>query len=86
MKFTYTRIEGFLDNKQYEVRTENGTLLGFVRQADRTCERRSKGKRYVNARWTSKRKAWRHSDQTTWLLYDTREAAAKDLFRAKEMG
>lgn len=37
----------------------DGTVIGKVERYYPTIERRSSGKRYVNARWTAKTPAWR---------------------------
>ena len=46
------------DHPRYEV-TLNGLVIGHVEGNNPTFERSSKGKRYVNSRWRSKRRYWR---------------------------
>lgn len=42
----------------YEVLVD-GTVVGKVLQETRTCERRTRGARYVNARWTGAKPEWK---------------------------
>lgn len=48
----------FDDHPRYEV-TLNGEVIGHVEGNNPTFERSSRGRRYVNSRWRSKRRYWR---------------------------
>ncbi len=65
----------------YKVTKEDGTFLGYVKKGEKMWERRTPGKRYVNAR--GYRTAWRASDTTYFgncYDYDTRNEAANALW------
>ena len=46
------------DHPRYEV-SYNGEVAGHVEGENPTFERKTPGKRYVNARWQSRRRYWR---------------------------
>lgn len=66
--------------------TVDGQHIGWVFGVIVTIERRTPGRRYVNARWESRRPRWlwRTMDgrqQPGGLAYETRAWAARDLVR-----
>lgn len=72
----YRAADGY---KHYDVHLD-GKVLGSVLNGDETIERRTPGKRYVNARWT--RKCWIYDSRDTQhvrMCYQTRKKAMLEL-------
>lgn len=68
----------FLGRPRWDV-TYEGEVIGTVGKSEKTWERRSPGKRYVNARGTTPCWANNHFGS-----YDTRRSAIADLIRRHE--
>lgn len=69
--------------KGYDVISAGGVVIGVVGQEMQTFERSSKGRNYVNRRWSSPRwfyftdpDAW---DRGSWTGRESRKAALEDL-------
>lgn len=62
----------------------NGQRIGTVWQVFPTFERKTPGRMYVNARWTSKRPRWKseiEGARYTRLFYETKRRAVEELVR-----
>lgn len=73
------------DHPRYEVALD-GTVIGHVEGYNPTFEKRSKGRRYVNSRWRSKRRYWRVIADGRAILHDvnTRKRAVEWLVKGEE--
>lgn len=92
VRVVLVRVEGHGEHrgkplKTYEVyeATERGrVLVGRVREVTETLERRSRGKRYVNARWTGARTRWKPESMSLGrydrYARETRQDAIAQLF------
>lgn len=67
------------DQPRYDVMAGE-TIVGRIEGHHPTFERRSPGKRYVNARWTSNKRYWRAVNlegRTVGRAYETRKGAMR---------
>lgn len=81
------RFEPFADYADGYKVMRDGELIGRVRKHFPTWERRTKGRRYVNARGTCKRPVWDAEDakgEAVGYRHYTRGAAVAALIEAAE--
>lgn len=63
---------------RYEVR-RSGVAVGFIEGHNPSFERSSPGKRYVNARWRSKRRYWRAVGTNNHTISQANETRSRAL-------